>query len=118
MYCTRMRRQWEHFQEEVDDVFSLAVSSLATHVVRAVGPTTPCDWGQDMSRQQKAEEQDRGADLWTLRRWVADGYSPSRKEVAGRSPVLKKCWANRSLVCWERESLWYRWEHQGQGRLL
>ena len=113
-YCWRMQRQWERFEEDVDDVLPLAMAPAA----RATGVDVPCNWALALSDQQKADEQEKDTDLSILRRWLRDKHEPSQEEVSALSPTVKRYWTNRALLQWEKEILWYRWSRQGRDSQL
>lgn len=117
-YCKRAHRQWSRFEDDVDDVVPLAmVMPTASPTVRVVSSTGDSNWADIICPNERKEAQVKDPDLQVLRQWVQENKQPSQEELAAQSPVVKKLWANRPLLLFENDILWYRWKGEAERKL-
>lgn len=110
-FCTRARRQWGTFEEDVDFVVPLAIRRLAPEVVQS-------NWLCSYSPQELLEEQLKDPDLKTLKDWTIQKHIPSVPELKLSSKAVRHFWLCNSQLELKDEVLYYRWEDPVCPKLL
>ena len=126
-FCSRLHKQWAHFEADVDDVVPLAI--------RRVSPRDDTDWddiiSSDYSDQPEGaiwlpsyppEElrkfQQDDPDLSRLIDWLESETTPPLEELYLCSPSVKKFWLNKLQLEFQKGVLYYRWEDNPPKSLL
>ena len=104
-YCTRATEQWKQFEEDVDDVVPLAVT---THINLVTTPSSSSNW-EDLSNTDWAEDQNNDKDLKLVKSWVENNTRVSREEWYNKSPSVKKLWGVREQLLVQDGVLKYDW---------
>ena len=111
-FCTRARKQWATFEEEVDFVVPLVIRRLRKEDVYF------SSWLKPYSTQELQDEQSKDEDLKTLKDWIDRNHSPSTQELQLSSKTIRHFWMCRSQLELINGVLYYRWEDPVTPRLL
>ena len=109
-FCQRAQKSWQDFDENVDDV--LPLSAPIIRVVRIV-QLGDSNWADCLSKDGRAEEQRKDADLLTVINWLEnEDEEPTRENIMAASPEVKILWANRTQLRIQDGILTYLWKDQ------
>ena len=114
-YCSKIKEQWQTFEEEVDYVIPLAIRSVQESEVsdyQAYDFSNMCD----TDRLRKLQSKDK--DLAKLKRWVDSNYEPSQQELSLSNPSVKYFWSIKSQLRNKDGILFYKWEDPVKPRYL
>ena len=146
-YCQQLHKQWERFEDEVDDVVPLTVRQVTEDPDRdpeieddlrliaddydlrsntrpieeddTNGPiTSGCNWIESLQVEDLREAQMADEDIGTILTWKEIDHTPSEGELMLSSPAVKHWWLCKSQLELKDGVLFYRWEKDNQPRHL
>jgi hypothetical protein len=99
-YCTRVHKQWQRFDDDVDDVVPLAV--------RAVDLSS--SWVPSYSTTEIAAFQQEDPGCRPVLEWITSGEEPPQQQLWLTGPVAKELWNVRDLLELDPQGLLtYKW---------
>jgi hypothetical protein len=104
-YCTRVRSQWQTFEDDINYVVPLAVRSININIEISGLPN-------GYSNEELKEIQRQDKDLSTVISWFSLAYEPSRQELQMTSPAIRYLWQCKSQLQLTHNILLYTWESQ------
>ena len=122
-YCSRACQQWARFEDDVNDVVSLAVvlpkatSEYAPRISKCK-KDHDSNWASIIIPNKRGEEQKKDPDLKVIYGRIQEKKVPTTKELASLSPTIKALWTNRSLPNVSDDILWYTWKEGEDKKLL
>ena len=88
-FCTRAKKQWSTFEEEVDFVVPLTIKRITTEHDYWVEPYSPI---------KLQEEQMKDTDLKKLKNWLDTDHNPSKQELQLSSNSVRHFWMCKSQL--------------------
>lgn len=116
-FCTRARKQWKTFEEDVDFVMPLSVRKVSVHNTlkdNEIGS----NWADSFSKDELVKSQNQDTDIKQLVNWLNDDYEPRKQELQMCSPQVRHLWNCKSQLQLKDGILYYLWEDPLQDRLL
>ena len=128
--CTKKQNQWEHFENEANDVIPLGISPakpamlnqevfnrrVQTRNMDHQDPekATPSqqktiNWFRNYSPEVLARFQKEDKDLGMLHIWISENSKPNRDEAASLKPALRKYWLNWENIVKQDGVLYQQW---------
>ena len=116
-FCTTWLKEWSEFEENIDDVIELSkepINKCNRMTTRSNNDSNRDDsnistWLSSYTSKEIADMQREDPDLCILHSWKDDNSIPSRNEVAGCSPAIRKYWLNWSNIIIENGMLFQKW---------
>ena len=92
-YCQRVHAQWERFQDDVDDVISLALRTLRETDKPKETQNTPkrdsCNRLAALTDREIRDAQMQGFETRTLSKWKIEGFTPTELYLSLSNKAVK-----------------------------